>query len=77
MTETAEGRGLLVPLKLELGDIAKMKKAHPCGSDRWEIVRTGMDIGIKCLGCGRRVMVPRPKFEKAVKSLVVKKEGAE
>ena len=46
-----------MPVKLELGDIAKMKKAHPCGSDRWEIVRTGMDIGIKCLGCGRRVLV--------------------
>ena len=66
-----------MPLKLELGDVAKMKKAHPCGSDRWEIVRTGMDIGIKCLGCGRRVMVPRPKFEKAMKSLEPKKENQE
>ena len=65
----------MVPLKLELGDIAKMKKEHPCGSDRWENVRTGMDIGIKCLGCGRRVMVPRPKFEKAIKSLEPKKEN--
>ena len=64
-----------MPLKLELGDIAKMKKEHPCGSDRWEIVRTGMDNGIKCLGCGRRVMVPRPKFEKAIKSLEPKKEN--
>ena len=66
-----------MPIKLELGDVAKMKKAHPCGSDCWEIVRTGMDIGIKCLGCGRRVMVPRPKFEKAMKSLEPKKENQE
>ena len=63
-----------MPVKLEMGDIAKMKKAHPSGSDRWEIVRTGMDIGMKCLGCGRRVLVPRPKFEKALKALEPKKE---
>lgn len=53
-----------------IGDIVKMKKTHPCGSDRWEITRTGMDFGIKCLGCGRRVMIPRPKFEKSVKQVV-------
>ena len=64
-----------MPVKVELGDIAKMKKAHPCGSDRWEIVRAGMDIGLKCLGCGRRVLVPRPKFEKALKMLETKKEN--
>ena len=64
-----------MPVKVELGDIAKMKKSHPCGSDRWEIVRTGMDIGLKCLGCGRRVLVPRPKFEKALKALETKKEN--
>lgn len=52
-----------------VGDIVKMKKNHPCGSDRWEITRTGMDFGLKCLGCGRRVMIPRPKFEKGVKTL--------
>ena len=52
-----------------VGDVVKMKKTHPCGSDRWEITRTGMDFGVKCLGCGRRVMIPRPKFEKAVKAL--------
>lgn len=50
-----------------LGDVVQMKKQHPCGSDRWEVTRTGIDIGIKCLGCGRRVMIPRIQFEKAVK----------
>lgn len=59
-----------MPVKLEIGDIAKMKKAHPCGSDQWKIVRTGMDIGLQCMGCGRRVLVPRPKFEKALKALL-------
>jgi hypothetical protein len=66
-----------MPIKLEVGDIANMKKKHPCGSSRWEIVRTGMDIGLKCLGCGRRVLVPRPKFEKALKTLELQKEKEE
>ena len=47
-----------------------MKKTHPCGSDQWEITRVGMDFGLKCQGCGRWVMIPRPKFEKAVKAVV-------
>ena len=58
-----------MPLKIELGDIVRMKKKHPCGSDRWEVVRTGMDIRIKCLGCGRQVLMPRETFEKRVKSI--------
>lgn len=56
--------------KYMVGDIVKMKKAHPCGSDEWEIMRTGMDFRIKCLGCGRQVMLPRPKFEKGVKKVI-------
>lgn len=53
-----------------LGDVVKMKKQHPCGSNQWEITRTGMDFRIKCLGCGRQVMLPRPKFEKSVKAII-------
>lgn len=58
---------------LSLGDIVQMRKAHPCGSDRWEIIRTGADIKIKCLGCGRIVMLDRPEFEKRVKKLITQK----
>jgi hypothetical protein len=57
-------------VRYEVGDIVKMKKSHPCGADRWEITRTGIDFGLKCIGCGRYVLVPRPKFEKAVKEIV-------
>lgn len=57
----------------DVGDVVKMKKQHPCGSDLWEITRTGMDFGLKCQGCGRFVMIPRPKFEKAVKSIIERK----
>ncbi len=59
-------------IRYDVGDIVKMKKTHPCGSSDWEILRTGIDFGIKCLGCGRFVMLPRPKFEKAVKSIIKK-----
>lgn len=59
----------------EIGDIVKMKKSHPCGSDRWEITRTGIDFGLKCQGCGRYVLVPRPKFEKSVKEIVEHKNA--
>ncbi len=62
-------------IKYYIGDIVKMKKTHPCGSDLWEITRTGVDFGLKCQGCGRRVMIPRPKFEKSVKSVVSSKEN--
>ncbi len=58
----------------KIGDVVKMKKQHPCGSDQWEILRTGMDFGIKCCGCGRFVMLPRPKFEKSVKTIVEKSD---
>ena len=58
----------------KIGDIVKMKKQHPCGSDQWEILRTGMDFGMKCCGCGRFVMLPRPKFEKSVKAIVEKSD---
>ena len=58
--------------KYMIGDIVKMRKSHPCGSQEWEIQRTGLDFGLKCQGCGRYVMIPRPKFEKAVKSIIKK-----
>ena len=61
-------------MDLQLGDIVQCKKEHPCGSDTWEIMRVGMDIRIKCCGCGRMVMLPRHKFEKSVKKIVTRKE---
>lgn len=63
-------------VRYEIGDVVRLKKPHPCGSDLWEVYRTGIDFGLKCLGCGHRVMIPRPKFEKAVKQRWPKGEGA-
>lgn len=59
-----------MPKKYYLKDIIQTKKPHPCGSDQWEIIRVGMDFKIKCLGCGRVVMLPRSKFEKRVKKVI-------
>ncbi|MFU0824526.1 DUF951 domain-containing protein [Clostridium sp.] len=53
-----------------LGDIVEMKKEHPCGSKEWEVIRLGADVKIKCLGCGRIVMLPRSQFQKRVKKIV-------
>jgi len=59
-----------VPEKFYLGDVVRLRKTHPCGEDRWEVLRTGMDFRIKCLGCARVVMLPRRKFERGVKEIV-------
>lgn len=58
-----------LPIKLAVGDVLRLRKTHPCGSDRWEVTRTGIDIGVKCLGCGRYVMIPRIKLEKSIKDI--------
>lgn len=56
--------------RYSVGDVVKTRKTHPCGGDLWEVMRTGVDFRIKCQKCGRVLMLPRPKFEKAVKELV-------
>lgn len=54
----------------KLGSIVVMKKKHPCGENKWEITRIGADIKIKCLKCGRSIMLPRIDFNKKLKSVV-------
>lgn len=53
--------------EFETGDWVQMRKPHACGANQWEITRTGADIKIKCLGCGRIVMLSRQDFERAAK----------
>ena len=54
-----------------LGSIVIMKKQHPCGTNEWEIVRLGADIKIKCLNCGRTVLLPRIEFNKKLKKIYI------
>lgn len=56
-------------MDIRLHDILTMKKQHPCGSNAWEVLRTGADFRLKCTGCGHEVMLPRSKAEKNIKSV--------
>lgn len=56
-------------MEINLGDIIKLKKQHPCGSQEWEVLRVGMDFRLKCMGCGHQVMLPRKLVEKNLKGV--------
>ena len=56
-------------MDIKVGDILYLKKQHPCGSHEWEVLRTGIDFRIKCLGCDHQVMIPRKKLEKNIKEI--------
>ncbi len=56
-------------MDVRVGDILTMKKAHPCGGSRFQVLRSGMDFRIKCLGCGHEVMIPRVKAEKNIRAI--------
>ena len=57
-------------MEINVGDILKLKKQHPCGSKEWEVLRVGADFRLKCLGCGHELMTPRHKAEKNIKSVI-------
>jgi hypothetical protein len=61
---------MTAPMALAVGNVVQMRKSHPCGGDTWRIVRIGADIGIRCLTCDRKVMLPRGEFERRVKRIV-------
>ena len=56
----------------DLDDIVEMKKPHPCGENRWKIIRMGMDIKIQCTKCGRLIMLQRREFDKKMKKVLEK-----
>ena len=58
-------------IKFDVGNILEMKKEHPCGGKKFEVLRTGSDIRVKCLTCGRDMTVPRVKLEKNIKSVII------
>ncbi len=56
-------------MEINVGDILKLKKQHPCGSKEWEVLRIGADFRIKCRGCGHQVMIARKLLEKKIKEI--------
>lgn len=57
-------------MDIQVGDILKMKKAHPCGSKEWEVLRTGADFRLKCVGCGHQIMIARRQAEKNIREII-------
>ena len=57
-------------LELKIGDVVRMKKAHPCGGRLWDVRRLGADIGIACQSCGRYLLLPRSYLERRVREVI-------
>ena len=58
--------------ELQMKDVLRLRKPHPCGATDWVVVRLGADIGLKCLGCGRRILLPRREVARRMKGYVSK-----
>jgi hypothetical protein len=57
-------------LELFLGDVVRLRRRHPCGGDLWLVDRVGADIGLRCRGCSRHVLIERPTLERRVAGFV-------
>ena len=64
-------------MNVQVGDILEMKKNHPCGANRFAVLRVGMDFKMRCQGCGHEVMLPRAKAEKGIKKILEREEKAD
>ena len=62
-------------IKLCVGDLLEMKKPHPCGSKNFTVLRIGSQIRIVCTGCGRDLVIERPKLEKSIKKVTHQNDG--
>ncbi len=56
-------------MEIQVGDVLQLKKAHPCGSKEWEVLRVGADFRLKCLGCDHQIMIARRLLEKNIKEI--------
>ena len=57
-------------MDIHVSDILKMKKAHPCGSHEWDVLRVGIDFRLQCAGCGHQIMVARTLVEKNCRGVI-------
>ena len=53
-----------------IGAVLRLRKAHPCGSDTWRVVRVGADVGLRCMGCDRKILAPRARLARQVRAVV-------
>ena len=57
-------------MDVRVGDRIEMKKPHPCGEKRFEVLRVGMDFKLRCLGCGHEILAPRSRIEKRIRKII-------
>ncbi|NDJ35131.1 MAG: DUF951 domain-containing protein [Chloroflexi bacterium] len=58
-----------MPIHLEIDDVLTLKKPHACGTNAWQVYRLGADIGLRCKGCQRMIMLPRQKLERRIRTI--------
>lgn len=56
-------------MEIQVGNIVRLKKQHPCGSYEWEVLRIGADFRLKCIGCGHQIMIARKQMEKNIREI--------
>lgn len=61
-------------MDVRVGDVLELKKTHPCGSKRWNVLRIGMDFRLVCQGCGHELMIPRGRIEKNIRRIIREEE---
>ncbi len=75
---TEHGVTVAVPITpIKLGDVVRLKKPHPCGANEWEITKLGMDIGLRCVGCGRKVRLERYEFDRRFRGFIRRADEAQ
>jgi hypothetical protein len=55
---------------LQMGDVVRLRKPHPCGNYEWKVIRMGADIGSECVQCGRRILLPRRILARRLKAIL-------
>jgi hypothetical protein len=70
MVTERKGPSSTGPTRFLLGDVVRLRKPHPCGSFDWTVVRLGADIGLRCIHCQRRVLLPRRTLERRLKGFL-------
>lgn len=73
--KSRQQKGREAGMDIQVGDILKLKKQHPCGSAEWEVLRVGADFRLKCMGCGHQIMIARRQAEKSIKKILPKSSG--
>ncbi len=62
--------------EVQVGDLVRLRKPHPCGSDSWQVTRVGTDVGLRCLTCGRTVLLRRALFQRRLKAILPREPAA-